>query len=138
MVTDFPTGWSHQAQGAGGRSELVSSQGCLGVTLHDPALQGVEWWWSCYHPSCMVVLRAEPSVGALAAFFFLLCVCMLTSFVFYIYSYLAALGLIYGMWDLVTWPWLGTWTPCPGSMESYLLNLLGSHCLFFFFFGHTT
>ena len=65
----------------------------------------------------MVVLRAEPSVGALAAFFFLLCVCMLTSFVFYIYSYLAALGLIYGMWDLVTWPWLGTWTPCIGSME---------------------
>ena len=82
----------------------------------------------------MAVLRAEPSVGALATFFLLLCVRMLTSFLFYIYSYLAALGLSYGMWDLVSWPGLGTWAPCIGSMESYQLNLLGSHCLFFFFF----
>ena len=118
MVTDFPTGCSHQAQGAGGRSELVSSQGCLGVTLRDPALQGVEWWWSCYHPSCMVVLRAEPSVGALAAFFLLLCVRMLTSFVFYIYSYLAALGLSCGLWDLVPSPGMEIQAPCIGSMES--------------------
>ena len=65
----------------------------------------------------MAVLRAEPSVGALATFLLFLCVRMLNSFLFKIYSYLAMLGLSYGMWDLVTWPGLGTWAPCIGSME---------------------
>ena len=79
--------------------------------------QGVGRLWSCYHPSYMAVLRAEPSVGALATFLLFLCVRMLNSFLFKIYSYLAMLGLSYGMWDLVSWPGLGTWAPCIGSME---------------------
>ena len=41
----------------------------------------------------MVVLRPEPSVGALATFFLLCCLHMLTFFPFYIYLYLAVLGL---------------------------------------------
>ena len=72
----------------------------------------------CHHPSHMVVLRPDPSVGALATFFLLPSVCMLTSFRFYIYSYLAALGLSCIVWDLVSWPELGTWATCIGSMKS--------------------
>ena len=120
MVTDFPTGCSHQAQGAGGRSELVSSQGCLGVTLRDPALQGVGWWWSCYHPLCMVVLRAEPSVGALATFFLLLCVHMLTFFPFYIYLYLAVLGL--KLWQVGPGSLARDWILGPLSLGAWSLN----------------
>ena len=70
----------------------------------------------CHHPSHMAVLRPDPSVGVLATFCLLPSVCMLTSFLFYIYSYLAALGLSYSMWDLVSWPKWGTWGTCIRGM----------------------
>ena len=68
----------------------------------------------------MAVLKAETSVGALATFFLLLCVRMLTSFLFYIYSYLAALGL--KLWQVGPGFLARDWIPGPLSLGAWSLN----------------
>ena len=68
----------------------------------------------------MVVLRAEPSVGALATFFLLCCVPMLTFFPFYIYLQWAVLGL--KLWQVGPGFLARDWIPGPLSLGAWSLN----------------
>ena len=68
----------------------------------------------------MAVLRAEPSVGALANFFLLHCVPMLTFFPFYIYLYLAVLNL--KLWQVGPGSPARDWIPGPLSFGAWSLN----------------